>query len=118
MLYADGDWTQPAQRLGSHPLSEHLRLRTVRQKSCDSTSSRPAKSKVGPVSGYQHRIIDDELDELLPHLPAIAIEGPKGVGKTETAKQRAATILKLDEPAEASLLDADHNDWSESPRRS
>ena len=107
MLYADGDWTQPAQRLGSHPLSEHLRLRTVRQKSCDSTSSRPAKSKVGPVSGYQRRIIDDELDELLPHLPAIAIEGPKGVGKTETAKQRAATILKLDEPAEASLLDAD-----------
>ena len=93
--------------LVAHRLSGHLRLRTVRQKSCDSTSSRPAKSKVGAVSGYQRRIIDDELDELLPQLPAIAIEGPKGVGKTETAKQRAATILKLDEPAEASLLDAD-----------
>jgi uncharacterized protein len=59
------------------------------------------------MSGYERRILDDELDELLPQLPAIAIEGPKGVGKTETAKQRAATVLKLDEPAEASLLDAD-----------
>jgi uncharacterized protein len=59
------------------------------------------------MSRYDRRVIDDELDELLPQLPAIAIEGPKGVGKTETAKQRAATILKLDEPAEASLLDAD-----------
>jgi uncharacterized protein len=59
------------------------------------------------MSGYERRIIDDELDELLPQLPAIAIEGPKGVGKTETAKQRAATVLRLDEPAEASLLDAD-----------
>jgi uncharacterized protein len=59
------------------------------------------------MSRYERRIIDDELDELLPQLPAIAIEGPKGVGKTETAKQRAATVLKLDDPAEASLLDAD-----------
>jgi uncharacterized protein len=59
------------------------------------------------MSHYERRVIDDELDELLPQLPAIAIEGPKGVGKTETAKQRAVTILKLDEPAEASLLDAD-----------
>jgi uncharacterized protein len=59
------------------------------------------------MSSYKRRVIDDELDELLPQLPAIAIEGPKGVGKTETAKQRAATVLKLDEPAEVSLLDAD-----------
>jgi uncharacterized protein len=59
------------------------------------------------MNGYERRIIDDELDELLPQLPAIAIEGPKGVGKTETARQRAATMLRLDEPAEASLLDAD-----------
>lgn len=59
------------------------------------------------MSGYERRIIDDELDELLPQLPAIAIEGPKGVGKTETARQRARTVLRLDEPAEAALLDAD-----------
>jgi uncharacterized protein len=59
------------------------------------------------MNGYQRRILDDELDELLLQLPAIAIEGPKGVGKTATAKQRAVTVLKLDEPAEASLLDAD-----------
>jgi uncharacterized protein len=59
------------------------------------------------MSVYERRVIDDELDELLPQLPAIAIEGPKGVGKTETAKQRAATVLKLDDPAEASLLNAD-----------
>ena len=64
-------------------------------------------SKIEVMTGYERRIIDDELDELLRQLPAIAIEGPKGVGKTETAKQRAATVLKLDDPAEASLLDAD-----------
>jgi len=56
---------------------------------------------------YRRRVLDDDLDELLPQLPAIAIEGPKGVGKTATAAQRAATVLALDDPATRSLLDAD-----------
>lgn len=42
---------------------------------------------------YLPRIVDAELDELLAALPALALEGPKGVGKTETAKRRAKTII-------------------------
>jgi len=49
---------------------------------------------------YLNRIVDAELEELLPQLPVISLEGPKGVGKTETAKRRASTIYELDEPAD------------------
>ncbi|MCU0479027.1 MAG: AAA family ATPase, partial [Chloroflexi bacterium] len=44
------------------------------------------------MADYLRRVVDAELDELLPGLPAIAIEGAKGVGKTATAERRAATI--------------------------
>jgi len=47
---------------------------------------------------YRRRLIDDVLDEALPDLAAIALEGAKGVGKTATASQRAATVLTLTEP--------------------
>lgn len=56
---------------------------------------------------YLKRIIDGELDELLPQLPAISLEGPKGVGKTETARRRAETVHELDEPAQRAILEAD-----------
>ena len=56
---------------------------------------------------YVRRCVDDELDELFPHLAAIALEGPKGVGKTATATQRAVTVLELDRPEQVQLLDAD-----------
>lgn len=56
---------------------------------------------------YRSRIIDDELDDLFSGLAAVAIEGPKAVGKTATALQRAKTIHRLDDPAEASLAKAD-----------
>ncbi len=48
---------------------------------------------------YRRRVVDDVLDELFPHLAAIALEGAKGVGKTATASQRAATQLPLTDPA-------------------
>lgn len=44
---------------------------------------------------YRRRHIDDTLDEVMPDLAAIAIEGAKGVGKTATASRRANTILAL-----------------------
>jgi len=47
---------------------------------------------------YTRRILDDTLDELFPHLAAIAIEGAKGVGKTATASHRAVTTLDLTDP--------------------
>lgn len=56
---------------------------------------------------YLRRIVDDELDELLPALPAISLEGAKGVGKTETALQRAATVYRLDDPAQQAIAQAD-----------
>src|SRR5690606_18543862 len=48
-----------------------------------------------------------ELDELLPALPAVTLEGAKGVGKTETALQRAATVYRLDDPAQQAIAEAD-----------
>jgi predicted AAA+ superfamily ATPase len=59
------------------------------------------------LAPYQRRVVDDELDELLPSLPAIALEGPKGVGKTRTALQRAHTVHRLDDPAELAVARAD-----------
>lgn len=56
---------------------------------------------------YLRRILDDELDRLLPHLAAIAIEGARGVGKTETARQRARTVHLLDDPLAREALAAD-----------
>jgi uncharacterized protein len=55
------------------------------------------------VAAYQRRVVDDELDELFGDLPAIAIEGPKGVGKTRTALGRAKTVHRLDDPAELAI---------------
>jgi uncharacterized protein len=56
---------------------------------------------------YLKRILDSELDELLASLPAVALEGPKAVGKTETASRRAATVQALDDPARLALAEAD-----------
>jgi uncharacterized protein len=56
---------------------------------------------------YLTRIVDAELDELLPNLPAIAVEGPKAVGKTRTALERARTVHRLTEPQTIELAKAD-----------
>jgi predicted AAA+ superfamily ATPase len=52
-------------------------------------------------------VVDAELDELLGALPAVALEGPKGVGKTGTALRRAATVVELDDPARRVVAEAD-----------
>lgn len=56
---------------------------------------------------YQPRVVDSELDELLSALPAIALDGAKGVGKTATAARRAASVVQLDEPAQRAIATAD-----------
>ena len=48
---------------------------------------------------YADRVLDSALSDLLKSLPVIAIEGPRAVGKTETATRRAATLLALDDPS-------------------
>ncbi|MFN8075153.1 MAG: DUF4143 domain-containing protein [Kineosporiaceae bacterium] len=61
----------------------------------------------GTFDTYGRRVVDAELDELLPHLPAIALDGPRGVGKTSTALRRAGTVYRLDVEEERLLLAAD-----------
>lgn len=55
---------------------------------------------------YRRRIVDDQLDALLPDIPAILLDGPKGVGKTETALRRASSIFRLDDPAHLQIVQA------------
>ncbi len=59
------------------------------------------------MDGYVARIVDVELDELLTGLPAIAIEGPRAVGKTETALRRAQTVHRLDDARQQEILRAE-----------
>lgn len=64
--------------------------------------------------GYRRRIVDDQLDFLVANLFAVAIDGPKGVGKTATAEQRAATVHRLDtDPLD--LIEADPSRLTDAP---
>lgn len=56
---------------------------------------------------YLQRVVDEELGELVSSLPAVAIVGAKGVGKTATASRRATTVHALDDPAQRSVARAD-----------
>ncbi len=68
------------------------------------------------LRGYQRRIVDAELDQLLPHLPAILLDGPKGVGKTSTATQRCASERRLDHEATRVVVAADPTVIANDPR--
>ncbi|MDE0268646.1 MAG: DUF4143 domain-containing protein [Acidimicrobiaceae bacterium] len=56
---------------------------------------------------YVPRIVDAELDELTAGLAAVSIEGPRAVGKTETALRRVGTAHRLDDPVQLELAAAD-----------
>ncbi len=56
---------------------------------------------------YTQRVVDREIDELFGSLSAIALEGPKAVGKTETAFRRAGSVIELDDPAQRAVAEAD-----------
>jgi predicted AAA+ superfamily ATPase len=59
------------------------------------------------LADYRRRVLDDELDELMDDLPAVALEGAKAVGKTATASQRAATVHQLDDADQRAIAEAD-----------
>lgn len=65
-----------------------------------------AVRRVEPFRGYRQRVVDAELDELLPALPALSLEGPKGVGKTSTARRRGGTVVRLDDPGVLEIVAA------------
>jgi predicted AAA+ superfamily ATPase len=56
---------------------------------------------------YFSRVVDREIDDLLCSLAAVSIEGPKGVGKTQTAKRFAKTVRELDDLAIQAIASAD-----------
>lgn len=45
---------------------------------------------------YLSRVVDQELEHLLTAMGAVVLEGPKACGKTETARQIAASEVRLD----------------------
>lgn len=49
-----------------------------------------------PTSAYRPRVVDPELADRLDSIGAVLLEGPKACGKTETARQVAATSFRLD----------------------
>lgn len=57
-------------------------------------------------TSHLDRIVEAELDELGRSLPAIAIEGARGVGKTVTAIERTTTRFMLDDPRQLSIVEA------------
>jgi hypothetical protein len=51
--------------------------------------------------------VDDELDDLLGGVAAVALEGPKAVGKKATAPQRSRTVHRMDDPSQKEIAAAD-----------
>lgn len=58
------------------------------------------KSDNKSMNEYRSRIVDAILQDKLEAKGAVLIEGPKWCGKTTTAAQKAASILRMDNPAE------------------
>ncbi|MDR0836744.1 MAG: DUF4143 domain-containing protein [Propionibacteriaceae bacterium] len=58
------------------------------------------------MSSYLSRLIERQLSELLSELPAIAIDGAKGVGKTSTAQRFAKSTFRLDDNRVAEAVQA------------
>lgn len=65
---------------------------------------------------YRRRVVDDELDALMPGVAAIAIEGARAVGKTATATRRATTVHRLDMQATFESLRADPERLARDPK--
>ena len=63
------------------------------------------------LPSYRRRLVDDELDDYLQPTPgvvvAIALEGARGIGKTSTADERAATRYDLDDATHLAVVSAD-----------
>lgn len=63
----------------------------------------------GPLTpeGYRPRLIEKRLDALMRAFGCVEITGPKWCGKTWTALSRAASVAKLDDPAERQAAEMD-----------
>jgi predicted AAA+ superfamily ATPase len=54
--------------------------------------------------GYIKRLIEDDLMGKMLASGAVLIKGPKSCGKTETAKQYAKSVLKMDQDPQVSVI--------------
>lgn len=59
------------------------------------------------MAAYLERALDGLIGSLLAQLPALLIVGPRATGKTTTASRHAATVVRLDQPAQAAAFRAD-----------
>jgi len=57
--------------------------------------------------GYVPRVLDAYLADMLQALPALSLDGGKGVGKTETASRLVTARIDLDQEAEVQALRED-----------
>ena len=53
------------------------------------------------TSGYLPRVVDADIERLLRLVPTLVLEGPRGCGKTTSARQFAASEVALDETPNA-----------------
>ncbi len=58
-----------------------------------------------PIDRRIPRLASSRLDGLLGALPAVLVAGPRAIGKTTLATERAATIVRVDAPEHAILAD-------------
>jgi predicted AAA+ superfamily ATPase len=65
---------------------------------------------------YRRRLVDDELDALVPALPAIALEGARAVGKTASGLRRAQTVFRLEDAQQRAVALADPSRIVAAPR--
>jgi len=60
-----------------------------------------------PSGNYIKRASDRIIGEIISELPALMVVGPRASGKTTTAARHAATIVRLDQTAEAAAFRSD-----------
>ena len=53
--------------------------------------------------------MDQQLTAALGEVAAVAVEGPKGVGKTAAATRQAVSVIRLDDDSQRQAFEADPN---------
>lgn len=61
------------------------------------------------MKNVYNRLIDKYISDLMEEIPAIAIEGLKGIGKTVSAVAHSNTVFELDLPRDRMLIENDIN---------
>lgn len=65
---------------------------------------------------YFPRIIDAQLQHLLERCPAVVIDGARGIGKTMTGSEHAATVYDMDDPETREDMAGNHRLMLSAPK--